>query len=433
MLVQILDLGLVTNMWGTMKTVSNLKLKVVTFILAASTISCSKVQFSPGTEELQQGFVVDPIIPVNPVEPPPVVVDPPPVVVDPPPVVVNPPPVVVEPPPVVVEPPPVVVEPEPPTPVNKTEQFTQAVSARKLDILFVMDNSDSMFMDYYYNIQNKFNGFLGSLNGLDYRIAVTTTDVEHTELYNYKGSWGLIDFLGSGLQKTALRFLTPSTSNANSLFLSTLKRDEVYDCRKNAPQNQLPCGSDNEQPLASIVRSVARASENANFYRSDAELITISLSDEDEMSNGGATATQASAVVNSVRQYLGAQKQYRAFGVVVPENDSSCLSSQRNEEFFGQAAAYGRSATRLAELTGGGVISICNHEYISGLNAIANGAWSEGALQSVTLSNTPVAGSVQVSLSPSNGITWTISGKVITFSKKPVAGTSISVSYKHMP
>lgn len=423
-----------------MKTGQNLTLKALTLFFAVGTISCSKVQFAPIADDGQQSFVVDPIIPQPQpqpepepppvvVEPPPVVVEPPPVVVDPPPVV-NPPPVVVEPPPVVIDPPPVVVEP---TPVDKTEQFTQTVAARKLDILFVMDNSDSMFMDYYYNIQNKFNGFLASLNGLDYRIGVTTTDVEHTELYNYKGSWGLLDFLGSGLQKTSMRFLTSSTSNANSLFLSTLKRDEVYDCRKNAPYNQLPCGSDNEQPLASIVRSVSRASENAGFYRSDAELITISVSDEDEYSTGGAHTTQASAVINSVRQNLGANKQYRAFGVVVRENDSGCLSSQRNEEIFGQAAAYGRSVTRLAEQTGGSVISICNNEYVSGLNAIANGAWSEGAVQSVTLSQTPVAGTVQVTLSPANGITWAISGKTITFSKKPVAGTTISVSYKHMP
>lgn len=423
----------------------NMRLKLFTFLLAIGTISCSKVQFSP-TESLDQGsLVVDPIIPtpvpeepppvvVNPppvvVEPPPVVVEPPPVVVEPPPVVVNPPPVVVEPPPVVVEPPPVVVEP---TPVNKTEQFTQAVAARKLDILFVMDNSDSMFMDYYRDIQNKFNGFLSSLNGLDYRVGVITTDVEHTELYNYKGAWGLLDFLGSGFQKTSMRFLTSATSNANTLLLNTLKRDEVADCRKNAPHNQLPCGSDNEQPLASIVRSVSRASENANFYRSDAELITIAVSDEDEYSTGGSNTTQPSQVISAVRTNLGASKAYRAFGVVIRENDIGCYNSQRSEEIFGQAAAYGRSVTRLAEQTGGGVISICNNEFVSGLNAIANGAWSEGAVQSVTLSQTPVAGSVQVTLSPSNGITWTISGKTITFSSKPVAGTSISVSYKHMP
>lgn len=426
----------------------NLNYKVALLVLAFGTISCSKVSFAPVDPSLNDGQVsladpppvVDPVIP--PVEPPPVVVEPPPVVVvppvEPPPVVVppvEPPPVVVEPPPVVVvppvEPPPVVVVPPPPTPVNTSEQFTQAVAARKLDILFVVDNSDSMFIEYNNRIENKFRGFTNSLSGLDYRIAVTTSDVEHVELANSYGFWGLIDLIGTGFQKMGFRMITAGTANAETNLLNTLHRDEVYDCRRNAPRNTLPCGSDNEQTLAAIVQSVRRASSNANFYRSDAELITISMSDEDEYSTGGSNATQPAAVIAAVRQSLGANKQYRAFGAVV--NTQSCLSSQRGQEIFGQASSYGTFVNQLAQQTGGSTVDLCASEYVSSLNAIANGAWSEGASQTVTLARTPVAGSVSVSLSPSNGITWTVSGSVITFSRKPVAGTSINVSYQYMP
>lgn len=417
-------------------------------VAAFGTISCSKVQFSPvDAEQGQASFsnpgVVDPVTPPPVVEPPPVVNPPPaepPPVVNPPPVepppVVNPPPV--EPPPVVnpppVEPPPVVNPPPvvvPPTPVAQSETFTQAVAARKLDILFVMDNSDSMFVDYNNNVQNKFSGFISSLSGLDYQIGVTTSDIDHDQLRNFPGSWGLLDFIGTGFQKTAMRMITGSTSNAESNLLKTLHRDEVYDCRKNAPSNTLPCGSDNEQPLGAIVKAVSRASESGGFYRSDAELITIVLSDEDELSTGGPNVTQPATVVSKVKQYLGANKQYRAFGAVV--NTQSCLSSQRSQELFGQASYYGTLVNSLAQQTGGATVDFCASEYKSTLNAVANGAWSEGASKTVTLAKTPVDGSVTVSLSPSNGITWTISGKVITFSSKPVAGTVINVNYTTMP
>lgn len=415
-----------------------LNLKSYAFVVAAmafATISCSKVQFSPVAEESgQQSLSEPPPVVVDPVEPTPVPTPvptptPTPTPTPAPTPVPEPTPAPTPTPTPAPEPTPVPTPTPAPTPVSTSEQFTQGVAARKLDILFVMDNSDSMFVDYNNRIEQKFRGFINTLAGLDYRIAVTTSDIEHEDLTNYYGSWGLLDLIGTGFQKTSMRFLTSSSSNIETNLLNTLHRDEVYDCRRNAPRNSLPCGSDNEQTLGAIVKSVQRASENASFYRSDAELITISVSDEDENSTG--SGTQPSQVVSAIRQALGANKAYRAYGAVV--NSQSCLSSQRGQELFGQAASYGTYVNSLAQMTGGSTVDLCASEYVSGLSSIAQGAWSEGASQTVTLAQTPVSGSLSVSMSPSTGITWSLSGKTITFSSKPAAGTVINVSYQYMP
>lgn len=181
------------------------------------------------------------------------------------------------------------------------ETLTKFVSVpypnTKVDILFIDDNSRTM-IDEQGKIASRLQGFLNSISGLDYRIAIATTDndsANRTDLYgpqDYRNG-KLVPFLsvndGHGNFNYAkdsngqkIFYITKSTSNVSSLFYNTIKRPESNWCA----DNQSACPSvvsGDERGIYSAIKNIT----NGSFIRSDAQLHVIVISDEDERSNGG--------------------------------------------------------------------------------------------------------------------------------------------------
>lgn len=306
-------------------------------------------------------------------------------------------------PPVITEPPPVIQPPIQRT--FKTEEFIQGATIRPVDILFVVDNSPSM-IEEQDEMGQRIQSFIGQLSNVDWRIGVTTTDVSN-------GSFGLqgelLDI--SGLNK---KYISSSDPNYQSHFLKTVKREES-DCIVN-------CASSNEQPLlASIYAMQKHQGDNSGFFRSNADLAIVILSDEDEMSSGPATATQPYEVMQAFQQTWRNTKRLKAYSLIIQPGDASCYQKNPNGH-------YGQTIDSLVRLTGGVSGSICSQNYAAPLAKIGESV--RHLTQTIELSEEPDPKDVKIEFIPDlQQVSWYVDGKKIHFDNPPQEGTKIKVKY----
>lgn len=280
-----------------------------------------------------------------------------------------------------------------------TEEKT--VGEGLVDILIVNDNSGSMSFEQA-KMASAFSGFLTSINNLDYRIGMTTTDVSDTRQrigtvsnlgYNPPGPYNgngalqdgkLIDF-GSGQ-----KYIDRSTYNKETLFNNTVRRPETATC-ENSGFTQCPSGD--ERGIYAATLSVKN--HVTAFARPTAHLAVIILSDEDERGvskynpcnySGSADKSNCEAIKsgypfetmdepqNFVDTFRSAypNKTVSVHSIIVKPGDISCRNAQTGQvpapmPVLGQE---GYAYAQLTSLTGGVLGNICESNYTSQLQNI---------------------------------------------------------------
>lgn len=295
-----------------------------------------------------------------------------------------------------------------------TEVFTTDNMNGKVDILFVDDNSASMDPEQQA-LGTKFPAFTASLLGLDWQIGITTTDCS-------SGPWGIC---GSLLQMagTTSYILNNQVPQFEKIFLDTIVRPETVNCVASGS-----CPAGNEESLrASIAAMDKRSGVNAAFFRADAALAIVMLTDEDEQSTAPATATTPQNVIDHFKGIWGTAKQLRTYAITTLNGDSQCLKTQQDQQ--GGIGSYGSYPISLASMTGGISVSICAPDYSVTLQQIGSDLLK--LTNTVTLTQTPISGSVNVTLAPNQTVTWKVSGKSVVFSQPLQPGTKITVKYRY--
>lgn len=301
-----------------------------------------------------------------------------------------------------------------PSAKTANEVFTQEANANQVDILIVNDNSASMDEEQT-KMANRFTSFVSDLKGIDYRIAMTTTDIETAK---WRQDGRIMAWSG-----TTAKVLTPSTSDAEGKFQKSIRRAETIGC-----VDRGDCPSPNEQPLRAIELAVDQAkTANKDLFRDGVDFVVVVLSDEDEMSTGPANATTAAHVAQHFKDVFGTTKRLAVHGLVVEPGDDKCLALQRAQGPEGSKSAYATHVASLASLTGGSVHSICDYDYAKDLAAISTSV--RKLISSFELKDTPRSGSVNVTLTPAFKTTWSIENNSLVFNPAPPAGTKIEVSY----
>jgi hypothetical protein len=286
-----------------------------------------------------------------------------------------------------------------------SESFTQGVTSTKLDVLFVVDNSGSM-AEEQEKLGQRISSFINTLQGVDWRIGVTTTDVSDGA-FGLKGR--LLEF------SPGVKWIGPSTKNKEELFLNTVVRPESSSCNPECP-------SGDEQPLKAMTLAFEKHStENLGFFRDGADIGIIVLSDEDEMSSGGSNATKPAEVVAKADSIWGEEKRIFTYGMVVKPGDTSCYNAQSGQ------AKYGTFVAELARITNGMVGSICETDYAPTLGLIAEHA--KKLLDYIKLRYIPVVETLEVSFLPEHITDFRVDGKRVYFTNPPANGTKISVGY----
>lgn len=270
-----------------------------------------------------------------------------------------------------------------------------------VDILIVNDNSGSMSFEQA-KMSSAFTGFLNSIEGLDYRIAMTTTDISDTRQrinnvtnlgYNPPGPYNgygalqdgkLIDF------SSGLKYLDRNTPNKQTLFNSTIRRPETATCESSGFQQ---CPSGDERGI--VAAGLTMKNFASQFMRPAAHFAVIVLSDEDERGvskynpcnySGTAdrqnceaiksaypfqTADEPQSFVDSFRS-LFPNKTMSFHTIIVRPGDTSCRAAQT-----GQVAApmpvlgqEGYAYKMVRDLVGGVDGNICASNYTNQLQDI---------------------------------------------------------------
>lgn len=288
----------------------------------------------------------------------------------------------------------------------KTEDFVQNYNGKKLDILVVVDNSGSM-AEEQEKLGQKIDSFLSTLYDIDWQLAITTTDVSDGA-YGIKGD--LLNFEGLNTY-----ILTQNSPNYQQAFQNTIVRKEGINCSQSCP-------SGDEQPLrAAIMALEKRNTNNKGFFRPNADLGLLILSDEDEMSTGPSKATSPQSVITTVNNIWGDQKRVFTYGMVIQPNDTACFNENNG------VGNYGDFVYELAQLTGGLTGSICDADYAPTLGLIGDHA--RHLINGVQLQLYPEVDTISINFTPSHKTEWTLAGRNISFENPPPKGTKIKVTY----
>lgn len=305
----------------------------------------------------------------------------------------------------------------------------------KVDILLIVDNSSSMNADNV-KLADRLNNFVTQLESasIDWQMCLATTTYATIDSYNYWGlsvSWGVTNNSGvAHYYSPTENWILKRQSGANlpAIFRYTL-------------ENNVATGSANTNDERGIKAAYwhAHYKDYNKCYRPGAAYAQIYISDEDERSIGGRAADKyytdelktlehddtPSALVDKVKEKLGADVRFRANSIVVKTDDSACLTAQDAQ---GTKAHYGRKYEELSKITGGGIGSICDTDYYNNLNFFNNVI--NDSLESMPLECNPVSNNVSVTITPTQSVQTSIQGQSLIFNPSVKAGSTIVAKYK---
>lgn len=294
---------------------------------------------------------------------------------------------------------------------QQTDVFQQ-LADNKVDILWVVDDSGSMSEEQNL-LANNFAGFIGYADGLpggvDYQVAVTTTEVND-------GVSGHI-WACNGFNKV----LTRTDPN----------RVAAFQCAANVtnPPNgnsrPNPGGSDEQEAGLQAARIALDVpvinNENAGFLRTDARLAVIIISDEEDQSDGS-----TNLYIDFFRNIKGfANPQLVSVSAIAGDVPGGCAT-----------AVEGRRYNNVAQALGGQFESICSQSWSQllqniGLDVFAlRRAWTLSRPADPLTIVVRVNGAV-VPQNASNGWTYDSGSNTVTFngSQIPPAGATVEVQY----
>ena len=315
-----------------------------------------------------------------------------------------------------------------------SEQFQQPVYVRrKVDVLFVNDNSVSMYEDQT-KLSQKLNSFLSGLRGVDWQIGITTTDLSdgpyasHGRLLNMSDSTG----------ETDIKFINENTYNKEELFRLTIQRQESVDCfdKRNENCKGLPSGE--ERPLGAFINAIKlKDTYNKGFFRDGADLAVVILTDEDEFvpENKSEIAFEPDDVLSAVQDAWGGSKKLSVHGIIIEDGDTKCFNEQQNaiEQKF--VVSHASIVTDLVNATGGLTGSICDDDYGPKLASIGADIVEKKNMDRVELADYPVAQTVSVSIRNNStdrkleSSEFIVSRKTVVIHTPIIPGTSIEVTY----
>ena len=327
--------------------------------------------------------------------------------------------------------------------LSGNSQFQQSVSftPRKLDVLFVVDNSGSM-QSSQNNLANNFPAFIDKFldKGYDFRIAVTTTDAFYGD-----------QFVANGC----------SLCNANQTRFRSGTNPPVYvidradyDLSQAGEEARLKSdfdlnvrvgtnGSGDERSFSSFKAALS-SSLNINFHRADAFLAVVIVSDEEDFSQSEYTMNESYSNPNlhtvvSYKNFLDgftagtASEDYSVSAISI--SDQAC-----RDQLAGGTGGAQKIATRLnqlVDLTGGTKNSICNG-FAQTLDNISSQIMTESK-PVFTLNKKPIVASIRVIV---NGVTvpqsntdgWSYDASNLTITingltYKPAGGAAISINF----
>lgn len=324
-----------------------------------------------------------------------------------------------------------------------TEHF-KLTDRNQLEIILVIDASGSMDEDLRA-IGSNMASLLTHIDEKEWRMAFITADhgdhdknnpSEVERWQDYKGSlprFGQFMPLEKQGRIGDQKILDKDTPNYIKIFRNTLIREYSDEC-------DLPpfCQGHNEQPLRALKAAIERVESDRvhqEFFQPNTDTIVIIITDEDERKHEPLYATKATEVLQAYTAQFKGQKK-RLFGFSISIQDKECFEQERGSGLFfnwfdKSAADYGKIIARLADITGGSNISLCEKNYSVSLRDISER--TKKLVHSVTLREMfYIPDTVEVELTPHQpNISWKLYGRSLVFSGELLPETKITVHYQY--
>jgi len=257
-----------------------------------------------------------------------------------------------------------------------------------VDILFVIDNSGSMGGNQT-NLKNNFETFMNAFTaaGVSYQIALITTDDP--------------TFAGD--------IITNSTADPVVEFTDQI---DLIGTR----------GSPTEAGLWSAYESTnsgdASPTSSTGFFRSDAKLVIVYVSDEEDYSyyrDSKTTSDYSSSLIA-----LKSSAALIAAHAIAGDYPSGCSSNG--------GAQFGDGYYDVVNDLGGTFMSICAEDWSSTMDTLARESLAQVAF---ALSNTPIEGTIEVTVDGVVSTAWSYesSSNTVIFTTPTLEGNSIDINY----
>lgn len=228
-----------------------------------------------------------------------------------------------------------------------------------VDILFMVGNDQSMTTTLP-KLKSAFAGFLSKVQGLNYRLAITTTDFSGDN----DGSSGNIYRFDNNAY-----FLTPNSGTPEQIDTWFRAKLDVGTSQNESANKDKALTAFN-QFLDKVLTTDSKGVEERAFYRPDAVLVTIIVDHRDEITEGNTVYTSSNVFLNGsssvqgLYNRLGETKSYLNHSSVVLNEDSACRDAENGY--------YGIVYQDLARDTGGISASICSPNYTNLMNNFGN-------------------------------------------------------------
>lgn len=344
--------------------------------------------------------------------------------------------------------------------LSESSTFEQEViyTPRKLDVLFVVDNSGSMD-NYQQALVNNFSSFIDRFitKGYDFRIAVTTS-----EAYRYP-QLAKTGNCSSFCEESRVQFRRGSISHP--YVIDKANYDLTTLAGKNLLKNDFIAnahmgtdGSGDERAFSAFMAALnyhtnanGSPSPNKNFHRPDAFLAIVIISDEEDFSQIGVGGLNESysnpnlvpvaTYKSSLETFTGGQSGVDFTVSTISILDQTCLNTLDPNNQTNPGSAIGRKIgnryKQLADLTGGTKNSLCQ-SFDTSLDNISDSIEGLSAANFV-LTKAPVLSSIRllvdgvlVPQSDTEGWSYVAATKTLKINGtiyKPAAGASIKLNF----
>ena len=312
------------------------------------------------------------------------------------------------------------------------ESFYLKREKPKVDILVVADTSGSMY-HHLSQLGQSLSSLLSVISNYDWQIGITLADHgDHQDpkalqknwrdsiLSENSGRFGGLMTLENGQRLLNNKILSPQSPSYEKVFFHSLSHSPKIDCKR-PPY----CSNYLEQPLRSLQSAIKRSVlDNHDFFRPQANFISLIITNEDERKEDPSRATSAEEILNSFLKHFSDSKRFIAYNIIV--KDMECLKSERAK---GGVAHIAHSIAKLAELTGGVNVNLCSQNYKAELKKISEDIKHQ-LENTISLKKEPLPESVQVHFIEGPQLEWKLSGKDIIFENKSELSSSIVVAYQ---
>ncbi|HLL52617.1 MAG TPA: hypothetical protein VK447_03665, partial [Myxococcaceae bacterium] len=299
--------------------------------------------------------------------------------------------------------------------LDQVDQFTQQ-DGSKVDVLFVVDNTESM-LEEQPKLISALPAFAEEVlaRGVDLHVAFTTTGIEAASASCPGGARGGEAGRFFPVDNSAPRILTHRTPD----LASALQRNANVGRCAFVEQGMEAVRRALSDPLvnrADDARTPLPNDGNLGFLRDEAGLAVVFVGDEDDHS-----PDEVDAYVRFLRAKKGANQPQRVVAYAIAPTEQTCSTA-------------GGTGTRYAEVarrTGGEVMSICADNYAPTLRDLARKAFSPQ--DRFTLSARPVEGTLRVRVNGAellSGWSYDAAQNAVVFSTRPAAGAKIELRYR---